>query len=894
MLRDSNRLVALALFVVSFAVYAATASPTINFWDCGEFVTTAYTLGIPHQPGTPLFVLVGRVFGLIPLGISFAYQINLMSAFFGALAVAMTYLTGVRLHCDWEQHREEPTPLWLVKAGAAIGALFLAFSTTFWTNSIEAEVYSLASFTLAFTAYLSVRWWEVRETESSATLMLLIIYLMGLAVGFHLGAVLAFPGAVLIILLADRKALRNIDILIVAVAMGAFVLSTMRGPERYTGSRGIMELFTHDAFVIACLVGATLLGLWRLMTWGSKDEHAHGAWFSLAGIALFFLGLSVHLVMMVRAGQDPMVNQTDPETFDRLMTVLRREQYPPRDMAVREAPIWWQLGHLWGTSVWGEGTSLAGNRAVGYLQQFTFLPNPGWFDRVLPLALWLYGLYCQLRGNWRLFSGFLTTLLINSLGLMILLNFTDHEVRDRDYFYFAAFQFAALFLGLGAGGLLREGWFALKGSNLRRPVMATWAGVLLLLPTLPVLMANVGGEHGHPKWFQHNYHNNTLARDYGYNLLAGLSENAIIFTNGDNDTFPLWYMQEVEGFRRDVRVVNLSLINLPWYIKQLRDYEPSVPINWSDEQIQGEADIQYRNYRGLLQAVQFNDGSILYVRDMTVWHIVRENNWERDIYFAVTIPNENIGDFVPYMSMEGLAYRLTPNRNPDEDLPFVNTDKIWHNFTQVYDLDGMLDDEGMIDRSVYRDHNSRHLLRNYPAALCRIGYFEALANNFDFALEGAEMAYRMDPTFPVVGDLLPKIYLQAGRPEDALDAGRRLVKSLADPAPMAAQLGEDLFTLRKDDLALDWAKEVFATDEDEPLYIELLFRAHLFKQEYDTAEGILQDWVERASDPQSRLDAENELRAFRKMREEGAFDDEAVDEPTPTPPPEDEVPEEDR
>ena len=116
------------------------------------------------------------------------------------------------------------------------------------------------------------------------------------------------------------------------------------------------------------------------------------------------------------------------------MTVLRREQYPPREIGVREAPLMWQIGHLWGNSIWQSG-QLAGRQVIGYQQQFSFLGHGVTFaDRFVPLALWLLGVFYQLRGNWRVGASMLTTLLINSVGLMLLLNFTDHEVRDRDLF----------------------------------------------------------------------------------------------------------------------------------------------------------------------------------------------------------------------------------------------------------------------------------------------------------------------------------------------------------------------------------------------------------------------------------------------------------------------------
>ena len=171
-----DHLIAVLLFVLSMTVYAMTASPTISFWDCAEFIATAHTLGIPHQPGTPLYVLVGHAFSLLPLGIGVAHKINLMSGFFSALAVAFMYLTAVRIQRTWAPDPAGEAPSWIARVGAASGALFFAFSTTFWNNAIEAEVYALSSFTLALTAFISIVWYQMRSRAASATLMLLIVY----------------------------------------------------------------------------------------------------------------------------------------------------------------------------------------------------------------------------------------------------------------------------------------------------------------------------------------------------------------------------------------------------------------------------------------------------------------------------------------------------------------------------------------------------------------------------------------------------------------------------------------------------------------------------------------------------------------------------------------------
>src|SRR4029079_7592356 len=151
-------------------------------------------------------------------------------------------------------------------------------------------------------------------------------------------------------------------------------------------------------------------------------------------------------------------------------------------------------------------------------------------------------------------------------------------------------------------------------------------------------------------WFTHDRSHNYIARDYAYNMLATLKPNSFMFTNGDNDTFPLWYMQQVENFRRDVRVVNLSLLNTDWYIRQLRDEEPKVPIQLDDATV---------NMLGL-GAVRDSVGNIMYTNEFMVHHIISVDHaspeWKKQPYFAVTVPDHMGLD--KNFTLEGLVHRV--------------------------------------------------------------------------------------------------------------------------------------------------------------------------------------------------------------------------------------------
>ncbi len=528
------------------------------------------------------------------------------------------------------------------------------------------------------------------------------------------------------------------DLVIASAGLAIFLLSTM------LKSSGPLLLLL---VVYTVLVAARALA---------------GRRFALIGSGLFVLGLSVHLYMLIRAGQHPAINQSQPDNFSTLMSVLRREQYPPIDPFRRQAPLWsWQFPYYYDF----------------LLRQFSFLGDGrGALARIGifigPIFLGLLGIFHGLRRArpwiWMLLVGYL----INADGLTLYLNFSNHEVRERDYFYSTGFMFAAMLIGLGAAALLRyaagpEGKSAQQLSAGKRVAAVRAgllakiaAGLLIVIAALPLLVP------GHPKWVQHDRSRNSIPREYAWNMLAGLDRNAILFTNGDNDTFPIWYLQEVEKYRRDVTVLNLSLVNLPWYVKQMRQRDPDLPLSYTDQQIdQLEARIYENPSTGEQQ--------IVYVRDYIVHDVLTANRKRpapRPAFFAVTIPQENMDLYFPYLKMEGLAFRLMPDKQPGGE-PGVDGERTLQNLLGVYDYRALLTGdsaarrrqfaamvgaapaareagapvrlagvaEARVDleplvgllgdkrRDVWRDQNTTNLLGNYPAAAVRAGYDYLLA-----------------------------------------------------------------------------------------------------------------------------------------------------------------------
>jgi len=901
-------LVALGVFILSLAVYSSTMGPTSNFWDCGEFITTSHIVGIPHQPGTPLYVLVGRVFDIIlgqaditTASYRTARAINFMSAFFSALAVAFIYLL------IWElARRSDPDSGWIAHAGAVIGACFLAFSDTFWNNAIEAEVYGLAGFMMALLSWLAVRWYDAREEARSQNLLLLIIYLLGLGVGFHLGTLLIYPGIFLLVLLARPNRLPVFDLMLMSVGLAVFLFSTIS---------------KNNTTIIFLLVVYLVVVLARSF---------QGRKFALLGSGLFFVGLTVHMMMMIRAGAnpEPLINQTDPDNFHTLLSVIRREQYPPMDPFVRRASLGWQFGYY----------------DKFLLKQFYFLgPGHGPLTVVStvlgPIFLALVGLFQGLRRIRTLILVPLVAYVINGEILTLYLNFTDHEVRDRDYFYFAAFMFFAVFIGLGASALLRylaggEGRTAVQlqaeGQDWRKAVRVPAGIPVKAAALLLCLVALLPLGPGQTKLFEHDRSENKIAYEYAWNILAGLDKDAIIFTNGDNDTFPIWYLQMVEKFRPDVSVVNLSLVNLPWYIKQIKHMEHGVDMRRSDAEIDK------------LQPTVFEDPktkqrTLVMVKDFALHDIITTNQAKanRPVFFAVTIPQENMERYYNNLRMEGMAYRLVEEKGPN-GLPSTDPDKVLENILGVYELGSLMDGDtparrvayaqmtgvgldedqkpvlgeqgrgldiaqldslvGMLGRArtdIFRNSNAVHLLGNYPAALNRAGYefymkADAIAGkdtmvyneNLTKALRCFETSLAIAPFNDQALEMYPLLLVQAFRDDDAKVFLSSLVGNVSEDREEQVVFAcmRGILSAGVTDLATDWAQEQIALYPDRKFYYELEFTIYQAMGRRDLAQQVMEKWEQHSGEQDAAMSQALETMKQSALQREQQRIDDAVGE----------------
>ena len=639
-----------------------TLAPTVTLWDAGEFITAAKVLGIPHPPGTPLFVMLGHVWGAVVQVGAYAWRLNLMSACFSAAGAGCFFLVVHRLLAS------EATRLRV--GGAAAAALLSAFTFTGWQNSNETEVYTVATFSIAAICWLCLRWRDARGTGRAPHYLLLIVYLAALSIGNHLLTLLVGPAVSVFVFVtlrtapaadsAERRvewaewaAVTTLWVGLVAVGLGSTPLLYIAG-------------LLFIAALVACVLAGSLA-------------------FPLATVGIAAVGVSTYAFLYIRSGLQPVLDEADPDTWRRLLAVIRREQYPAR--GILDNPIF------------QAGPDNPGRTATLFLQQvFNYGQYFAWqwgrslkvfalIPMVVYAALGFRGwdeAYRRDRGAAFLLG---TLWLATGLGLVVYMNFKpgfsnfwnqypsigQHEVRERDYFFTVSFQVWGLISGIGLVWLVRA-WQ-------RAGRWALAAGATLALLPFAFNFTAASRRHGPDA---------TIARDLAYNMLQSVEPYGVLFSFGDNDTFPVWYLQEVEAVRQDVTLINLSLANLDWYVRQLttrptRPFDPAGappvylalappgrPVPGPALKLTGEAIDRMQPFRagqgGIFRGggldLPIRAGQVFQISDQVILFTIAGSLAERPVAFGVSSGRGSWLGLDQHLVAQGLAYSVFPGR-PD-------------------------------------------------------------------------------------------------------------------------------------------------------------------------------------------------------------------------------------
>ena len=830
------------VFAIAAFVYLSTLEPTASWWDCGEYIATAYKLQVGHPPGAPLFQMLGRFFSLFTSNTAHvAVMVNTMSGLSSAFTILFLFwsitMLAKKLYIKSPEDKMTKGQMWAVLGAGTVGALAYTFTDSFWFSAVEGEVYAMSSFFTAMVFWSILRWEEVADKSAGFRWILLIAYLTGLAIGVHLLNLLAIPAVVYVFYFKRYTFSWKGFLTAGLVAIGILALIMYIIIPWFVDFAGKTELFFVNDLGLPFNSGTIFyfLAVIALLVYGLYYTHKKGqvVWnTAILSIVLILIGYSSFFMLIIRANADTPINENDPKDALGMLAYLNREQYGTWPLLYGQyynAPL---VGRKDGTPVYKKdkkkgkyivkddrkGTipvydprfetlfprmwssqkpshikiykskEYGGTKGIPiqvqqddgsyktlyrptfgenlkfflkyqidhmYIRYFMWnfvgrqnniesqgeIDHGNWISGInfidkwrlgdqsdlpksmhnpartrfyfLPLILGLLGFFFQLgrskKDTWVIFMLFFMT----GLAIIIYLNQTPMQPRERDYAYAGSFYAFAMWIGLGVLSLYEgvQKWTKHK-------TVAAVAVTLISLVLVPGIMAKEG-------WPSHDRSGKYSARDFARMYLESCAPNAILFTNGDNDTFPLWYDQEVEGIRTDVRVVNYMLASGDWYATQMFrkvyqsdplpltiskdkydsgeynaipvypmikgrvDLKDAIQFVASDDQrskmpLQNGERVDYMPTKTLVLKVDSaavvqsgtvapkNAGKIvkeikwnikqgyLYRSDVLLLDLIATNNWKRPIYFANPNSVSKVLDVGKYCHMEGVVYRFKP------------------------------------------------------------------------------------------------------------------------------------------------------------------------------------------------------------------------------------------
>jgi hypothetical protein len=652
-----NNITGLLLFIVAASVYFLTMEPTVSFWDCGEFIAASYKLQVGHQPGAPLFLMIGKLFSLLAIGntAKIAYWMNFSSVLFSAATVTFLYWSITMIAFKVTQSKGTTSDHLSVIAAGVIGALAFTFSDTFWFSAVEAEVYSLSMLFTAIVFWAALKW----ERNLDNRWLVLIAFIIGLSIGVHLLSLLAIPAIVLVYYFKKTAKVTGMGIVkAIGIAAGIWITVQYIVIQYFVLMAAKLDIFFVNILGMSFGSGAGvfLLTIIAGLSYGIYYSVKHNKYnlnLSLICLTFVIFGFSSYFLIIIRANAKTTLNLSNPDNALSLYKYLGRTNYGdtpliygqtfdadvvdyeetgieyrtgdksyevsgktskpifdknllfPRTYSQKpnhgefyrdwlhlepgQSPTFfqnlsfftsYQLGFMyWRYFFWNfvgrqndiqsYGPSNDGNWTSGIkpldairLGNQSELPpsitgNEGHNKFYgLPLALGIIGIIFLYRRNRNDLAIIATLFAFTGLAIIVYLNQDPMQVRERDYAYVGSFYAFAICIGIGVMGV--EAML----SRLNMPKFRLATATLACLFAVPLLMGTQG-------WNEHDRSGKTTALDWAKNYLNSCAPNAILFTNADNDTFPLWYVQEVEDYRTDVRVVNIQYLSDGNYIEQM-------------------------------------------------------------------------------------------------------------------------------------------------------------------------------------------------------------------------------------------------------------------------------------------------------------------------------------
>lgn len=842
---SKEKIFAVILCLLILAGYVYTITPTLPFWDCGEFIATSYTMGVPHPPGTPLMVLLGNLFIRLFFFLKeVALRVNLMSALSSMLSSLFIYMIMLNIF-----KRVNPRPdlklQWINIIASFAAALAGAFMYSVWLNAVEAEVYAPSTFLTFFIIWIALKGWERLNEENDDRFIYLIIYVSILSIGMSMQPLLALPGSLIFFVIVAWK--RHYDL---SVALISFmILSSFLFLAVTKENIGIL-VFGAVISILAA-VGTDYLTKDKILNYGNL--------FKYLGIFLILMaiGITPYFILIIRARFNPYINIAAPVTMQDLWDVFNRKQYGPMVLLPRQTDngmgtmraLWEQFGVFWKYYTWQFGGFFRPlGEGGGQLMRF--------FASLLMAiitASGLYGVYAHFRKEKKTFIILIITFFLLTAGLVVYLNLKyspsdpiashqPREVRERDYFYMPAYFFFMMFVAFGFREIMTSLFTRMKegAQNVRKHLFSPFeTGIIALIAIIAVMpfFMNISSDA--------NRRGNWIADEYAKNMLLTPRDNSIIFTNGDNDTYPLWFQQTVRDYRtfkagsEGVLVVNLSLLNVAWYIKQMRSF--GVPISLTDREIDA------------LVPVRLPNNEILNIRDIVIRDIVYHNStgdktpqkylyatsskfkdevlsiYKADsinVYFSVTVSESARIAYKDNAILEGLAFRIVGDEEASMYPSLIDVEKTRRMVDSVYSY------KYILDENLTTDDNVDRIMTNYASGFLQLGIYFSTIDSLDLAV-------------------------------DYFDQGRTFYTY--DPISVTMNIVQLLRRQGKFEEALSEVRDAMENETEDDRYAALttlLAEIHLAKGDYDSAMTIYKDISEKY--PQEPAGYVGMMRVYRQ------------------------------
>ena len=677
-----DRALAAGCGFTAFLVYALTAAPTVTGEDAGELASAAWTLGVPHPPGYPLYVLLGKAaMVLVPFG-DRAYRLNLFSGLMGGFAIALLFLLSRRLRAS--------------STASFAAALLAAFTPTFWSQATIAEVYTLSSVVLLLAVHVALSW----IVEPQGVFLVTLAYLFGLGLTAHPTVVLLAPGLAVAVALRSPRTLKDLRVMAPA---GAF----------------------------------------------------------------FLLGFSLYLYLPIRSLADPAMDWGNPESLSGFLAHVLRRQYaglvsPPKN------PVLDRLLYLGHVVLFELGPLLfllgaAGARGIGSLSWIR--RRPAELRRASLSLRWAYAAW----------------ILAFSVGLLFILtvSFQRQTLEVNRVFFIPLVLLSAV---PAAFGLDRVALFlAAKRPAFARPHLR-WAS-LLFAPAVLLFL----------NWSSQDLSRYTIGRDYAEAVLRTLPEGAVYIPTGDHATFPVLYLQDVEGLRPDVFVADKYGYLDPGFLRRIGAGEKELA--WLRKAPRAEAErwlidragrpVFVNSKHSILEipTERFQNVGLLYRVDREraplppeeetrLWNSYRFGNLDRDFNWHGAPLDGAAVCFVSEILTHRAECFYARKRKKKARSFLIRIADVAEEYREILQNTGSLFAEwGMNDRAAFFYRKALSVDPDY--AQCRRNYARLLlvqGRNPQAALEIAEKSLRELPPDPEFLMSLARVYRACGRYGAALSA----------------------------------------------------------------------------------------------------------------------------